>query len=246
MAAQLLQAAEILDARAPSPSGEFDLMVPCMDERYTDQVPFSSADTESGNDSEMDDETSSSPIQSAQGRNKPYKRQGPRDPLAHNTVEKRRRAYLADCYSRLKDAIPSMRQTKTSNALILQGAADYVLALQADEARIMAELNHQQEIKQSRLATRSKRAKRHAHYFVPAREEAMDNERLVPALTPASAVRHMDTVEDGFQTAPGSPIHGVEEQSSLGLMLLAQLLEGCKYQSGYVATALPRPQNIFC
>lgn len=227
MAAQLLQAAQILDGRVASPTAESDFQVPSVDERrYADHG-------ESSNESELEEDLSSSPTQNAQPRNnKPYKRQGPRDPFAHNSVEKRRRAYLAECYSKLKTVMPSMRQSKISNALVLQGAADYIMALQTEERLLLAEINHQREIKQS-LMTKSPYARQ---YFVPAAtEEISDSEGVVPGPTAAAAAAAASDAadsDDGFQTAPGSPITTVEEQPVLGLMLLAELLEGCnpKYQ----------------
>lgn len=235
MAAQLLQAAELLEAQrlsspmmlvAPDP----DVLVPCF-HSYDD------GETGSGNDSDFDEDTASSTSPTNARNNKPYKRQGPRDPGAHNSVEKRRRAFLADCYSRLKEVIPSIKQLKTSNALVLNGAADYVVALQAEERALLTELNRQKEINRVHLA-KSKRSQRH---FVPAREEASDNERVVPGQAPT---RGQARPEDGFQTAPSSPVTTVEEQPVLGLMLLAELLANTKYHYYPVLVPPPRPHGM--
>lgn len=44
-----------------------------------------------------------------------------RDSVAHNSVEKRRRAYLASCYEGLKDSIPALASSRASNVKVLRG-----------------------------------------------------------------------------------------------------------------------------
>lgn len=44
----------------------------------------------------------------------------------HNSVEKRRRAYLSSCYENLKDSVPMMTNTRASNVKVLRGAAAYI------------------------------------------------------------------------------------------------------------------------
>lgn len=46
-----------------------------------------------------------------------------RDAIAHNSVEKRRRAYLASCYEGLKNSIPSLANSRASNVKVLRGGA---------------------------------------------------------------------------------------------------------------------------
>jgi hypothetical protein len=44
----------------------------------------------------------------------------------HNSVEKRRRAYLASCYEGLKDSVPMLAGSRASNVKVLRGAASYI------------------------------------------------------------------------------------------------------------------------
>mmetsp|Transcript_21672 Transcript_21672/g.64698 ORF Transcript_21672/g.64698 Transcript_21672/m.64698 type:complete len:201 (+) Transcript_21672:171-773(+) len=53
---------------------------------------------------------------------KPYAR----NPETHNEVEKRRRAYLTQCYVELQSVVPSIADCKASNVTVLRSAADYV------------------------------------------------------------------------------------------------------------------------
>lgn len=62
-----------------------------------------------------------------------------RDAVAHNSVEKRRRAYLASCYEGLKDSIPALASSRASNVKVLRGGAALIKALEADERRLVAE-----------------------------------------------------------------------------------------------------------
>eukprot|EP00038_Savillea_parva_P030975 m.81984 g.81984 ORF g.81984 m.81984 type:complete len:277 (-) comp9434_c2_seq1:632-1462(-) len=55
----------------------------------------------------------------------------------HNEVEKRRRAYLTQCYTRLQCAVPAIADCKASNVTVLRSAAEYILQLQHDEQRLI-------------------------------------------------------------------------------------------------------------
>eukprot|EP00035_Acanthoeca_spectabilis_P034044 m.26715 g.26715 ORF g.26715 m.26715 type:complete len:478 (+) comp6347_c0_seq2:190-1623(+) len=54
----------------------------------------------------------------------------------HNAIERRRRAYLAKCYSELQEVVPTTANRKASNIMILRGAAAYIDDLLQDEARL--------------------------------------------------------------------------------------------------------------
>mmetsp|Transcript_21673 Transcript_21673/g.64706 ORF Transcript_21673/g.64706 Transcript_21673/m.64706 type:complete len:314 (+) Transcript_21673:171-1112(+) len=64
---------------------------------------------------------------------KPYAR----NPETHNEVEKRRRAYLTQCYVELQSVVPSIADCKASNVTVLRSAADYVQKLRADQQRLV-------------------------------------------------------------------------------------------------------------
>ena len=49
-----------------------------------------------------------------------------RDSFAHNSVEKRRRAYLASCYDNLKCSIPALSGTRASNVKVLRAAVTLI------------------------------------------------------------------------------------------------------------------------
>eukprot|EP00047_Mylnosiga_fluctuans_P001485 m.220568 g.220568 ORF g.220568 m.220568 type:complete len:215 (+) comp10405_c0_seq1:199-843(+) len=62
-----------------------------------------------------------------------------RDAVAHNSVEKRRRAYLASCYDNLKRAVPSLANVRASNVKVLRAGLAQIKALEAEERRLVAE-----------------------------------------------------------------------------------------------------------
>lgn len=50
-----------------------------------------------------------------------------RCPETHNEVEKRRRAYLTQCYIELQNVVPIISDCKASNVTVLKHATDYIL-----------------------------------------------------------------------------------------------------------------------
>lgn len=82
-------------------------------------------------DGETDEEGHTVP--SRANRYEPYKR--PLD--AHNEVEKKRRAYLSECYTQLRDVLPGIAGTKASNVTVLRTAAAQVAALQEEERALL-------------------------------------------------------------------------------------------------------------
>lgn len=75
----------------------------------------------------------------------------------HNSVEKRRRAYLASCYEGLKDSVPVLAGSRASNVKVLRGAASYIKTLEAEERRMIAEKKRLMEQQQELLREREKR-----------------------------------------------------------------------------------------
>lgn len=52
--------------------------------------------------------------------------------VAHNEVEKRRRAFLTSCYHRLHQALPTISGTKASNATVLRTAVEHIKTLETE------------------------------------------------------------------------------------------------------------------
>jgi hypothetical protein len=115
----LLRAAELLDhTKMASLQPEF-VFAPARDEHT---VPDLSADDASLYDSE-DDGSSIPEDGPKRPRMASFKgaRLAARDAVAHNSVEKRRRAYLAACYDGLKRVVPALAGTRASNVKVLRG-----------------------------------------------------------------------------------------------------------------------------
>jgi len=67
----------------------------------------------------------------------------------HNMVEKKRRAYLSQCYSYLQRAVPALTLSRASNVKILRGSLHFIKALEAEERRLLAEKARQRHIYES-------------------------------------------------------------------------------------------------
>lgn len=52
-------------------------------------------------------------------------------------MEKRRRAYLTQCYNELHKTVPTIAGTKASNVVVLQSAADYIKSLEDEEQTLI-------------------------------------------------------------------------------------------------------------
>lgn len=59
-------------------------------------------------------------------------------PESHNEVEKRRRAYLLQCYHGLQKEVPSIANSKASNVTVLRCAAQHIRDLQEEESRLVS------------------------------------------------------------------------------------------------------------
>eukprot|EP00035_Acanthoeca_spectabilis_P038556 m.54238 g.54238 ORF g.54238 m.54238 type:complete len:306 (-) comp9186_c0_seq2:158-1075(-) len=66
-----------------------------------------------------------------------------RCPETHNEVEKRRRAYLTQCYVELQAVVPSIADCKASNVTVLRNAADYIHNLIEDGSRLEEAKNYE-------------------------------------------------------------------------------------------------------
>jgi len=119
----------------------------------------SSESSDNGSDNGSDSDNGAVPSRASQ--NKPYKRpatskrkhqQSKKLALAeqnktdaqlkgaaqHNEVEKRRRAYLAHCYSALKLAVPGLEKSKASNVTVLRAAVDEIKRLEETGRKLEA------------------------------------------------------------------------------------------------------------
>eukprot|EP00041_Stephanoeca_diplocostata_P018684 m.393636 g.393636 ORF g.393636 m.393636 type:complete len:319 (-) comp21087_c1_seq33:214-1170(-) len=63
---------------------------------------------------------------------------GKRSSNAHNEVEKRRRAFLTQCYNELHREVPSIAGTKASNVVVLQSASEHIKDLEETERALVA------------------------------------------------------------------------------------------------------------
>lgn len=91
----------------------------------------------------------------------------------HNSVEKKRRAFLAKCYITLKEQVPAVRSIKASNATVLQQAARLIEELCTEEVSLLEEIRAQKKIQQSYLTA----LKNHATALTAKR-------KFTPAQTP--------------------------------------------------------------
>jgi len=96
------------------------------------------------------------------------RRSGTRDPELHNFIEKKRRAELADCYSRLRDVIPEnfLPAGKVSNVVVLQSAVIYINDIKARDEKNVLKLEHIRN-KRQQLIDAKKVSSIWAQTFVP-------------------------------------------------------------------------------
>ncbi|CAD6187337.1 unnamed protein product [Caenorhabditis auriculariae] len=76
----------------------------------------------------------------------------------HNELERRRRDHIKDHFMSLKDAIPLLEGEKSSRALILKRAVEYITAMQkrlSDNQKNMEELKIRNEMLEEKLKFRS-------------------------------------------------------------------------------------------
>mmetsp|Transcript_5257 Transcript_5257/g.7462 ORF Transcript_5257/g.7462 Transcript_5257/m.7462 type:complete len:299 (-) Transcript_5257:184-1080(-) len=97
-----------------------------------------------------------------------------RCPETHNEVEKRRRAYLTQCYVELQAVVPSIADCKASNVTVLRNAAEYIQKLIEDGHRIEEAKNYELR-RRAMLLSRISVARSRAHggtpyaaYYAPA------------------------------------------------------------------------------
>lgn len=73
---------------------------------------------------------------------------------AHNEVEKRRRAYLTQCYTELHNILPNIAGSKASNATVLRTATDHIKVLEHEAKALNEALREQRARRQQLLARR--------------------------------------------------------------------------------------------
>lgn len=115
----LLQAARMLEENNPPV--------------HASTTPFGAAPARSPFFVDGDSDGEGHTVPSRANRYEPYKR--PID--AHNEVEKKRRAYLAECYAQLRDVLPGIAGTKASNVTVLRTASAQITALQEEERALL-------------------------------------------------------------------------------------------------------------
>jgi len=138
----LLRAAELLDHNKQGYSQQPFVFYPSKDDLM---VPDMSADEASNGDFNMDSDDDPSLMMEESGSKRTRMaslkgaRLAARDAVAHNSVEKRRRAYLASCYENLKRAVPALAGTRASNVKVLRAGLAMIKALESEERRLVAE-----------------------------------------------------------------------------------------------------------
>jgi len=125
-----------------------------------------------------------------------------RDAVAHNSVEKRRRAYLASCYDNLKRVVPALAGTRASNVKVLRGGLAYIKSLEAEDRRLVAEKKRAVALRESLIRQNNLLAKQ---LF-----RNTSNEYTVPTVVPIHASLSKLSVPDS-------------EEVAMSLMLLAEL-----------------------
>lgn len=115
----LLQAARMLDENNPPV--------------HASKAPFGAAPARPPFFVDGDSDGEGHTVPSRANRYEPYKR--PID--AHNEVEKKRRAYLAECYAQLRDVLPGIAGTKASNVTVLRTASAQIAALKEEERALL-------------------------------------------------------------------------------------------------------------
>jgi hypothetical protein len=124
----LLRAAMVLDVKhQPMSMEDMIQSAPRPKDDYASVPDITDASSPMCDDSEMEDEST---ISSEDARRRPRlaamrvsRSFIARDSIAHNSVEKRRRAYLASCYDALKNAIPALAGSRASNVKVLRNGA---------------------------------------------------------------------------------------------------------------------------
>eukprot|EP00037_Helgoeca_nana_P006320 m.58260 g.58260 ORF g.58260 m.58260 type:complete len:291 (-) comp17210_c0_seq2:238-1110(-) len=117
----------------------------------------------------------------------PSSRQYTRCPETHNEVEKRRRAYLTQCYIELQNVVPIISDCKASNVTVLKHATDYILKLQHDFQRF-------ENAKNAHLRRRAELLSR------------MSVARAYVKVAPFAASYYaLPTFADAYRSSPGSP-----------------------------------------
>lgn len=131
-----------------------------------------------------------------------------RDAIAHNSVEKRRRAYLASCYDGLRDAIPTLSRSRASNVKVLRGGAALIKALENEERRLIVE--------KRRLATqRDALIFKNNALTAQLVQRSSGTERAVPSMRGLSAPMP--------QFAMPRATIGSSDEAAMSLMMLAEL-----------------------
>lgn len=113
----------------------------------------------------------------------------PRDSIAHNSVEKRRRAYLAACYDGLKCSIPALAGTRASNVKVLRAGASLIKSLESEDRRIAAEKKRLIAQRDQLIQMNNQLASQLVH---------RRHERAVPSLGAAAGVGAAPGVYGGF------------------------------------------------
>lgn len=153
MALQLLQAALELERRSnersPTPYEQDCYTVPCVDHNPTYDVHWMSAAVQQYQNGYFDDDSSEEcpSSQFAEKQVKPSQEIG-----AHNSVEKQRRAFLSNCYSRLKELVPVISSSKASNAIVLKRAAEHIKELQDKDDALLKEITAQKKLQERYLS----------------------------------------------------------------------------------------------
>lgn len=114
---------------------------------------------------------------------------------AHNEVEKRRRAYLTQCYTELHNILPNIAGSKASNATVLRTATDHIKVLEL-EAKNLNEALQAQRIRRQQLLARREELQGLSAGEVPV---------ATPRAKPTSSMMSIDDAGSDNEMAPEVP-----------------------------------------
>lgn len=175
----LLQAARMLEENKPPV--------------YPNYRSFEPTRTRGDYDGETDDEGPTVPNRG--NRYEPYKR--PVD--AHNEIEKKRRAYLTECYGQLRDTLPGIAGTKASNVTVLRTAAAQIAALQEEERALLHA--HAEQLRLRAVLTGMGAAQRSETIIQKTAAPKAFEDRLPPR------AHELQYIDSGFENRPTTTVN---------------------------------------
>lgn len=202
-AAQLLDHTKLPQVFEPPRVYSDDFAVPDTDLSFMGSSPPAFDDDFDDEPMDFEDDTRKRPRMAALKGSRSFLA---RDAVAHNSVEKRRRAYLASCYEGLKNSIPALANSRASNVKVLRGGAALIKALETEERRLLSEKKRlivQRDTLQSQNIALSSSLKALSR---------RSNEQAVPTLSPMTT-----------HVVPQPHVSETNDEAAMSLMMLAEL-----------------------